>query len=406
MTREIGVEPDCPFTPSMLKKVVYAGAKSTSFVQATRDLAALAELPVSRERVQRWTKRVGRERSAQVEAAAAEYQALPLPAQRQSPTDQTPQVACLQMDGGRIQVRARRGELSGEDAAGHWRETLMGCLLSMTSQEHTSDPCPTIPATFVDPGRMADLSREIKGFCDSEPQTDEAPEKPPDDRCGRPQVLVKSVVATTEGVKTFGPRLIAAAHARGFNAARRKAFVCDGSATNWGVHRKYFSHYTPILDFTHAICYVYAAAMAGQRTAEGWQTYCQWAQWLWQGDTTALLAALEARSTALGSPREDDTETSPRTIVTETLRYVQNQRARMNYAAYRQQGLPITSSHIESTIKQINRRVKGTEKFWDQGAEPLLQLTADHLSETIDLSRFWKNRPSRLSLTRSYQTAA
>lgn len=407
MTREIGVEPDCPFTPSMLKKVVYAGAQSTSFVQATKDLAALAELPVSRERVQRWTKRVGQERGAQIEAAAAAYQALPLPEQRQSPTDQTPQVACLQMDGGRIQVRARRAQREAENSAGHWRETLIGCLMSMTSQEHASDPSPIIPSTFVDPRRMADLSREIKGFCESQPQAREAPEKPPDDdRAGRPKVLVKSVVASREGVETFGPRLIAAAHARGFNAARRKAFVCDGSATNWGVHRKYFSHYTPILDFTHAICYVYAAAMAGQRVEEGWQTYCQWAQWLWQGAIAALLAALEARSTTLGTPREDDKETCPRSIVAQTLRYVENQQARMNYAAYRQQGLPITSSHVESTIKQVNRRVKGTEKFWDRGAEPLLQLVADHLSETTDLSRFWRKRPSRLSLTRCYQTAA
>jgi len=78
----------------------------------------------------------------------------------------------------------------------------------------------------------------------------------------------------------------------------------------------------------------------------------------------------------------------------------------MKYAEYRRLGLPITSSHIESTIKQINRRVKGTEKFWDQGAEPLLQLAADHLSETRDLDRFWKRRPNRLHPMRSYHAAA
>jgi hypothetical protein len=66
--------------------------------------------------------------------------------------------------------------------------------------------------------------------------------------------------------------------------------------------------------------------------------------------------------------------------------------------------LPITSSHIESTIKQINRRVKGTEKFWRQGAEPILQLAADHLSETNGLERFWQNRQHRLQPTRRYQS--
>jgi hypothetical protein len=40
---------------------------------------------------------------------------------------------------------------------------------------------------------------------------------------------------------------------RGFHAAPRKAFVADGSETNWGVWRNHFSHYTPIVDFVHAL---------------------------------------------------------------------------------------------------------------------------------------------------------
>ena len=36
--------------------------------------------------------------------------------------------------------------------------------------------------------------------------------------------------------------------------------------------------------------------------------------------------------------------------------YLENQKSRMHYDAYRRRGLPITSSHIESTVKQINRR--------------------------------------------------
>ncbi len=67
--------------------MVYAGSQSASFVQATKDLEALAELSVSRERVQRWTKRIGRERVAEMEAQAAAYQDLPLPARRTPPTE-------------------------------------------------------------------------------------------------------------------------------------------------------------------------------------------------------------------------------------------------------------------------------------------------------------------------------
>ncbi len=386
--------------------MVYAGSQSASFVQATKDLEALAELSVSRERVQRWTKRIGRERVAEMEAQAAAYQDLPLPARRTPPTERVPPVACVMMDGGRIQIRSRDESLRDEKAPGHWRETLVGCLLSMTSAEQAVDPCPTIPATFVDPGRMDELAREIKGFSSAHEALEEPSDDAPQDRVARPTPLLRSVVATRQGAERFGPRLVAAAYARGFHAAPRKAFVADGAAANWSVHQKHFSHYTPILDFTHAICYVYAAALAGRSPAEGWSAHRQWAQWLWEGSVAPLLAALTVRSQELGAPVENESETSPRRIVAEALRYLTNQQPRMSYAAYRRQGLPMTSAAIESTIKQMNRRVKGSEKFWDQGAEPLLQLAADGLSDTEPLRHFWKRRPRRLHPTRSYQTAA
>jgi hypothetical protein len=405
MTAALGVEPDCPFTAGALKKVVYAGSQSASFVQATQDLETLAELSVSRERVQRWTKRIGCERVAEAQEQAEAYQALPLPARRTSPTDQIPQVACVMMDGGRIQIRPRSAA-SAESSSGFWKETLVGCCLSMTGAVHQEDPCPTLPRSFVDRQRISQLARQIKGTAVQTDEQVESTEESPADRAGRPTPLVKSVVATRQGIEALGARLVAAAYARGFHAAPRKAFVADGSATNWSVHQKHFSHYTPILDFVHALCYVYAAAHAARSAAEGWSAYRQWAQWLWEGRVEPLLAALTTRSDELGPPDEHEPESSPRRLVAEALRYLTHQKSRMNYADYRRQGLPITSSHIESTIKQINRRVKGSEKFWDQGAEPLLQLAADHLSETQPLRPYWKRRPFCLPITRSYHTAA
>ena len=384
----------------MLRKVAYAGAQSASFVQATKDLEALAETEVSRERVQRWTKRVGVERVEQRREQAAAYQALPLPARRESPTGQAPQVACVMMDGGRIQVRDRQAE--SDDAKSCRKESLIGCCLSMTSREHAEDPCPKIPKTFVDPQRMGDLSREIKGFVGDREAGAPPPTEAPEDRSGRPEVLVKSVVATREGGGAFGERLIAEAHARGFNAAQRKAFVADDAAANWGVHKKHFSHDTPIVDFTHVVCYVDEAATAGRN---GWRDYAQWAQWLWEGASDKLSTAVRERSEQLGPPPDGD-EASPAAVVARTLTYLNNQRSRRNYPRYRKLGPPITSSHIESTSKQVNRRVNGTEKFWDQGAEPMLQLAADHLSDTNEFQRFWRRRSQRLQAMRCYQTAA
>jgi hypothetical protein len=36
----------------------------------------------------------------------------------------------------------------------------------------------------------------------------------------------------------------------------------------------------------------------------------------------------------------------------------------------------------------------------------MLTLVADHLSDTPTLSRFWRNRPNRLTGSRCHQTAA
>ncbi len=218
MTSLIGVEVDCPFTPSMLRKVVHAGCQSASYVQATKDLMALAEVKVSRERVQRWTRRVGEERIAQTRAAASAYQQLPLPSRRLISKNrehvQAPQVACVQMDGGRIQIRDRENTPAADssqshDSKGHWRETLVGCLLSMTSQEHGEDPCPNIPATFVDPQRMSDLGREIKGVAsdpvESNDSQDAAEESLSRERVGQPRLLVRSVIrsSTATSFPTF-----------------------------------------------------------------------------------------------------------------------------------------------------------------------------------------------------------
>jgi hypothetical protein len=407
----LGIAPDDTVSPVVLRKAVYAGSHAASFEQASADLKEEAELDISAQRIMRATKRIGHERVAERDAGVAKWEKLSLPEQRCSPRAQVPQVACVEPDGGRIQIRERQAEEPPEEAGRKgrfWRETKVGCLLSMTSQTSPSDPCPTIPEIFVDPRRMGQISREIKGFSAVGEATasGESSESPlAKKRQGQPEVLVRSVVATREKVEAFGKQLAAAAWQRGFMAAERKAFVGDGSETNWSVWRRHFSHFTPIVDFIHALCYVFAGALAGRAMPEAWPIYCQWAQWLWSGRVELVIAALRERQKQLGPAEANEPEESPRSKVADTLCYLENQQPRMRYEEYRCQGLPITSSHIESTIKQINRRVKGSEKFWSgSGAEALLQLAADYLSDTHTLATFWRDRLNRATGQRHYQT--
>ena len=58
-------------------------------------------------------------------------------------------------------------------------------------------------------------------------------------------------------------------------------------------------------------------------------------------------------------------------------------------------------------IKMMNKRVKGSEKFWsEQGAEAILQLRADHLSETEPMTQFWEAHEAHTSSGRAYRLAS
>lgn len=406
----------------MAAKTIHAASASTSsFDQASENLSVLAEADVSAKRVSRWVTRIGNERIEQVEQQARKFESLPLPMRQESPVDVTPELVCVQCDGGRLQIRPRNSPADdANDSSTFWRESKVATLIKMSGEVYEQDPCPEIPNIFIDSKRISRLTREIKGFSGDSGESVEAadfdgqPDAPSSDRTiepdelhvsTRPKPLVRSVIATTKNINQFGRLMVGEAYQRGFLAASRKAFVGDGMACNWTLQEKHFPRFTPILDFVHAICYVYHAAIGGQLSEASWSRYCDWAQLLWSGEIDKLLEQMKFLQNEIGHPNEEDSDTAPRHRLADAIRYVGNQRTRMKYAEYRQDGLPITSAYIESTIKQINYRVKGTEKFWSVNADPILQLRADAISETGAMGKFWAKRPEKLRQFTNYNTA-
>jgi hypothetical protein len=305
--------------------------------------------------------------------------------------------------------------LPGEDNSRCWREDKIGLLMAMTSQPAEGDPCPEIPETFVDPLRMRQLVRELrKGVPLAEepvgpaanPAAAAAAWPQPGTVWQPPQVQEKRLLATRQSWDAFGPMVAAAAWAMGLFGAARRAFLGDGAEVNWTVWRCYFASFEPILDFIHALSYVYAAAHAGRGKTEGWKCYVTWIRWVWQGEVEKVLVALEARQAELGQPEDTDGDSQPRKVVAEARTYLSNNQERMHYDRYRRLGLPITSSYVESAVKQFNQRVKGTEKFWgEDGAEGILQLRGDHLSDDQPLEAFWQRRQAQATGQRRYRRA-
>jgi hypothetical protein len=405
------------FSPRVQQKIVHAGVNSSSYQQASRDLAVLSDLNVAPKPVERLVRKIGQERIDQRDAAVAAHERLPLMAKDivADPKRSCPSVAMVSVDGGRIQIRSEPSEPKQD---GHWRESKVSVLETYQSDVHETDPDPDVPRCFLDLKRTKEMVRGLGHALpvglefESENRTekqDEAMEKGGSrkPRPGRPNRLVRSVVASRKCSEEFGPMVHQAAWERNFFGAKRQAFLGDGLAVNWTIQRRHFAGFTPILDFVHALSYVFAAAFAGCSLAEGAEVYQRWIQAVWSGKVATILTELEERSAGLGSPPTECADSDPRRLVFESLRYLKNNADRMRYDDYRRQGLPIMTSAVESVIKMMNKRVKGSEKFWsERGAEAILQLRADHLSETETMSQFWSAREAQTSSGRVYRRAS
>jgi hypothetical protein len=78
----------------------------------------------------------------------------------------------------------------------------------------------------------------------------------------------------------------------------------------------------------------------------------------------------------------------------------------MNDPEYRRRGYPLTSSIMESTVKQVNRRVKGCEKFWSTaGGEAVLGLRAAYISDSKPMENDWQHTQQAAIGCRAYLAA-
>ena len=317
----------------------------------------------------------------------------------------TPEVAAVEVDGGRLRTR-QPGCGPGVHQQQN-KEDKVACLVTLASEVHQQDPQPEPPPSFVEPRRVQRLVQQMQGLSGDKPAaepvppempTPEQPEAAAGERPGAPRKLVRTCLASMADSHAFGPMVAAEAQERDFYRACRRAFLGDGAAYNWWIQRAYFKDFEPITDFLHVLCYVYLAAWAaGADEAGRWSLYVEWLRACWQGRVQEVIGELRRCQEQVGVPpagQELDAK-DPRRLVAEALSYLDNNQGRMDYPRYRRQGLPVTSSLVESLVGEFNARVKGREKFWDyaEGAEAILQLRAAVLSEDDRLERYFAKRP-------------
>lgn len=420
-------------TPRARRKAVYAGGINKSHGVASKSLAELAEWKLNPTRVSELTQQAGREmqqaQAARVEAFHQREAERPLTSTRE-PSEKAPpnapQAVVAEMDGGRILTRDEqcpRGVIHP-----HWREFQAGCLVRLQSEASEEDPRPDVPELFLNRPLVQKLVSQLhrqrgvsqEGKTDQEDQesigellaeeklVENAANSAEDASASHgkkekskntPVRLMRTCVATLQGADACGRILAAEAAERGFEKALRKGFVGDGQRCNWSVWERYFKPqgYIPIADFVHLLSYVYALAMAVGRTAdEAWNLHVQWITALWSGQATEVLAAWRALAIQFDIPPDQALpDNDPRRPIQRGLTYLTNNAERVDYPRYRRLGLPVTSTLMESLVKEFNLRVKGTEKFWNdpQGAEAILVVRAALLSEDDRFDEFFATRP-------------
>lgn len=392
-------------TPGFKRQMVITCAESRSFKRASLWLERAVGLKVSPNTIERICLEVGEDLST---AAGHDWQGV------LDGEAVVPQVAVVSTDGGRIRTRIDDG-LPGVRLAGKgWNETKNAIFVSAQSEVSTDDPEPDPPACFLDRNHVAKLTETAKAKENTDrdrplPDTPQTPKTKQKRRKKphKPQRIHRTVISSMKNSADFGNQMKREATRRKFDQALRRAFVGDGLTCNWKIHQEHFSDYVPILDFVHAVSYLFSASLVCfGRGDEAWHQYCLWMTLAWRGKVSEVIDELLVHQHRLGEAPADCDEEDPREQLRKIIAYLRNNQARMKYDEYRLAGLPTTSAWMESAVKEINYRTKGTEMFWNNpaGAEAILQIRSAALSDDDRLTRFLTHRKGSAKLRREVST--
>jgi hypothetical protein len=325
-------------SPGVLRMVGLVGAM-VSFAEGHELLRDLAGVAVPPKHVERAAEALGRE-------IAAEERRLVEPPPADAPVVPT---LYLGMDGTGVPMRT--SELEGRagkqpDGAAKTREVKLCTIWSAEGRDEEGTPVRDAGSVTYSAAIESAASRE----------TDAAPSE-------------------------FAARALREATRRGFDRAPRQAVLGDGAPWIWNVATEHFPDAIQIVDRFHAKHHLsdVGKAIYGPTSALG----RAWSQArhdeLDAGKLDALRAALAAHAAANDEARK-------------CLGYVDANRDRMRYSAFRAAGLCTSTGVVEAGCKvAIGTRLKRTGMHWTvAGADAIIALRCCKLSARFE--DFWERR--------------
>jgi len=187
------------------------------------------------------------------------------------------------------------------------------------------------------------------------------------------QLKQRRLVAVLGSIDELQPRLWLESVKQGVLTSSRVVWLSDGGRGFWRLFEERFAKYaTGILDFYHAAQNLWKGSKSWldgrTQSARDWFTSARGR--LHRGQANKVLADIEAALALEGLPP------SAHQTLTNLYNYLDNHREHIDYAKFKELGLPIGSGIVESACKWlIQQRFKGVGMRWSEaGFNHLLHL--------------------------------
>ena len=344
--RDWALPAEANLSPHAAERICREAAQK-AFDEAAKSLNIDWKMNLDGKQIQRWSEAIGR---GMVTARDRQTQAYREGRYPQGPAN-APQLLVIGMDGGRWQGRQKDSQTDSR-----WRE----------------EKVLTVSSYIPGDGRQ-------------------------DKNARKPAPLVRTHLATSKDAAAFGTMARVEAERRGYRQA--EAVIAMGDGGNWidPLLDREFRVQARIIDWYHAVEHLWdcAKAIHGPQTTAAASMAERMEAWLWDGNVRRIIDELTEYSRRLGDPQPADPPQHPRRVLHQNVGYFTTHEKHMDYPAYRARGWPIGSGETEAAVKQFNKRVKGTEQFWNEaGIEPILSLRAAWISQDDRWQNYWANRPA------------
>jgi hypothetical protein len=307
-------------SPGLVRLASRAAARE-GFEAASDDLKELAGIQIDGRQIQRLVAHSGPMIGAQLKLTGPHVQAKPMP------------ICYVEADGTGIpmvtkELEGRKGKQ--DDGTAKTREVKLGCIFSQTQTDEEGQPMRDHQST--------------------------------------------TYVGTLESVESFAPLLRDEARRRGIGKSQIVVFIGDGAAWIWELARTHFPLAILILDFYHMMEYLHELSqlLYGKDTPWAGRMKDQWKEQMEKDDVQVVIDCMKKRAAQLGASSSTDTLEK----IQEKVGYLENNKDKMTYGTFREQGLFYGSGVVEAGCRAvIGKRLKQSGMFWSQsGAENILAL--------------------------------